>query len=79
MNSIVEESREDLDDDQEEGAISILKEPLDPVTKEIQDSIKKNGLSPRGTKQKKQKKKGSQAGLLQDKTRDKSSHPLTLQ
>ncbi|KAG5595677.1 hypothetical protein H5410_036909 [Solanum commersonii] len=46
MNSIVEESHEAFGQDQEQGAFSTLKDPKNPLEKDIQDITEKNASSP---------------------------------
>ena len=48
MDNIVKESHEEFDDDRDQGTISILKDPDNPLQKDIQDITDKNCVSPKG-------------------------------
>lgn len=75
MDIIVEEPYEEFGLDRKQGAISILKDPVNPSENGIKDIIDKNGLSSSVPKHRKEIKKESHAGLLHDRIKCKSSYP----
>ena len=64
MENIVKESHEEFGQDEDPGAISILKDPENPFEKDIQHINDKNGLSSWGLKKGNIEKKDVNQGLL---------------